>query len=48
MRDNLKVFNESLRVLSIRRTFSVDNIVAKYLALDSPFKHLRVLDLSYN
>ncbi|CDW75764.1 UNKNOWN [Stylonychia lemnae] len=48
MRDNLKVFGENLKVLAIRRTFSVDNIVAKYLAFDSPFKNLRSLDLSYN
>ena len=48
MRDNLKIFGESLKVLSIRRTFSVDSIIAKYLALDSPFKNLKVLDLSFN
>jgi len=48
MRDNLKIFSESLKVLAIRRTFSVDSIVTKYLAFDSPFKNLQVLDLSYN
>lgn len=26
----------------------MDNIIAKYLALDSPFKNIRFLDLSYN
>ena len=48
MRDNLKIFGDSLEILSIRWTFSVDNIVAKYIALDSPFKNLKVVDLSYN
>eukprot|EP00347_Sterkiella_histriomuscorum_P003974 403362225 len=48
MRDNLKIFSENLKVLAIRRTFSVENIVAKYLAFDSPFKNLKALDLSYN
>ena len=48
MRDNLKIFSDSLQTLCIRRTYSVDNIVAKYLAFDSPFRNLKVLDLSYN
>lgn len=48
MRENLKIFGDSLNVLSIRRTFSVDTIIAKFIALDSPFKNLKVLDLSYN
>ena len=48
MRDNLKIFGEALRVLAVRRTCSVDNIVAKHIAFDSPFKNLKILDLSYN
>jgi hypothetical protein len=48
LRDNLKIFGDNLKVLCVRRTFSVDNIVVKYLSFDSPFKNLKVLDLSYN
>lgn len=48
LRDNLKIFKDKLKILTIRRTFSVDGIVAKYLAFDSPFNKLVVLDLSYN
>jgi len=48
LRDNLKLFSEKLKILTIRRTFSVDGIVAKYLAFESPFTNLVVLDLSYN
>ncbi len=48
MRDNLRIFGENLQILSLRKTFAVDNIHAKYLAFDSPFKHLKILDLSYN
>ena len=48
LRDNLKIFKDKLKILTIRRTFSVDGIVAKYLAFDSPFSKLVVLDLSYN
>lgn len=47
MRDNLKIFSDDLEVLCVKKTFSVDNIVAKYLAFDSPFRNLKVLDLSY-
>ena len=44
----MRIFSDKLKVFAIRRTFSVDGIVAKYLAFDSPFKNLTVLDLSYN
>jgi len=48
LKENLKIFSNKLKVLTIRRTFSVDNIVCNYLAFKSPFKNLKVLDLSYN
>jgi hypothetical protein len=48
LRDNLKVFGEKLKSLTITHTFSVDGLVAKWIAFESPFKHLVVLDLSYN
>jgi Leucine-rich repeat (LRR) protein len=48
MKESLKIFSEKLKLLCIRRTYSVDNIVANYLSTRSPFKNLKVLDLSYN
>ena len=48
LKDNLKIFGDRLKVLTIRRTFSVDNLVCEYLAYTSPFKNLKILDLSYN
>ena len=48
MKENLKIFSSKLKALTIRRTFSVDNIFCKYLAQRSPFKNLKVLDLGYN
>jgi hypothetical protein len=48
LRDNLKVFGEKLKSLTITHTFSVDGLVAKWIAFESPFKNLVVLDLSYN
>jgi len=35
-------------VLAIRKTMSVDGLVGKWLAFESPFKNLVSLDLSYN
>jgi hypothetical protein len=48
LRDNLKVYGEKLRSLTIKHTFSVDGLVAKWIAFESPFKRLVELDLSYN
>lgn len=48
LKETLKIFGENLKVLQVRRTFSVDTIICKFLAYHSPFKNLKVLDLSYN
>ena len=44
----MRIFSAKLQQLYIRHTFSVDGLVAKWLAFESPFKNLKVLDLSYN
>lgn len=48
LKENIKIFGEDLKVLTLRRTFSVDNLVCQFLAFNSPFKNLKILDLSYN
>ena len=48
LKENLKIFGPKLKALTLRRTESVDNLVCDYLAYISPFKNLKVLDLSYN
>ena len=48
LREQLRIFGDKLRVLAIKRTMSVDGLVAKWLSFDSPFKNLVELDLSYN
>ena len=48
LKNNLNIFSDKLRVLTVRRTFSVDNIICSFLAFTSPFKNLKILDLSYN
>ena len=48
LRDNLKIFGDSVRLLQINHTFSVDGLVAKWIAFESPFRNLHTLNLSYN
>ena len=48
LRDNFKVFGDKLKLLQINHTFSVDGLVAKWIAFESPFCRLHTLDLSYN
>ena len=48
LREHLRVFSDQLKSLMIKRTMSVDAIVTKWLAFESPFKNLVVLDLSQN
>lgn len=48
MKENLKIFGPKLKALTIRRTNSIDNIVCEYIAYNSPFSNLKILDLSYN
>ena len=48
IKENLKIFGSKLKALTLRRTESVDNLVCNYLAYISPFKNLKILDLSYN
>lgn len=48
LRENLKIFSDRLQSLQIRKTMSIDGLVAKWLAFESPFKNLVALDLSYN
>jgi len=46
--ETLRMFGGALEVLSVTYSETCDSLAARYIALDSPFTSLRILDLSHN